>query len=241
MINVYRVYPCKEGAVADLEIDFENAVGKYEFRPATPERICRWKKHYPHEETPEDYVGEIVCVGPTKMVRPKADKMEWAVRLLLERKRVPVPFHKLALKIVQAIGLHRDQADWVADWHFEANHLQEMFEGKGIDFLARRPGREVRWPHPAAQQVGQLGIFLIPSSEGKRVLALKPESLSDALTLYGARMLATGTTFNACEHCRAPFLSGGTGRANKKRGGSRFCSDKCRYSYHNEANRKLRG
>jgi hypothetical protein len=234
--------------VADLEIDFENAVGKYEFRPATPERICEWeKKHKLHEEVPQEGwpidLGEIVCVGPTKMVRPKADKMEWSVRLLVERKRVPVPFHKLALKIVQAIGLQASQAgrDFLGVWHLTADLLQQMFEGKGFDFSARGPAREVRWPHPAAQQVGQLGIFLIPNREGKRVLALRPETMQDALILYGARMLATGTTFNACEHCHAPFLSGGTSRANKKRGGSRFCSDKCRYSYHNEANRKLRG
>lgn len=235
--------------MADLEIDFENAVGKkYEFRPATPEQICKWKEHNPGEEAPEEgwltYLGEIVCVGPTKMVRPKADTMEWAVSLLVEWKKGAVPFHKLALKIVQAIGLQASEAgsDWLAYWRHTADLLQRMFEGKGFDFSARGPAREVHWPHPAAQQVGQLGIFLIPSSEGKRVLALKPESMQDALILYGARMLATGTTFNACEHCHAAFLSGGgTGRTNKRRGGSRFCSDKCRYSYHNEANRKLRG
>src|SRR5262245_40300150 len=117
MINVYRVYPCTEGAVADLEIDFENAVGKYEFRPATPERIREWEKK--HMDWP---LGEIVCVGPTKMVRPKADKMEWSVRLLVERKRVPVPFHKLALKIVQAIGLQASQAgrDFLGVWYITA-------------------------------------------------------------------------------------------------------------------------
>jgi hypothetical protein len=232
--------------MADLEIDFENAVGKCEFRPAPPEKVQSWKNRNPDQAEPEDglpiHLGEIVCVGPTKMVRPKADKMEWSVRLLVERKRVPVPFHKLALKIVQAIGLQASQVgrEGLAVWHHVADLLQQMFEGKGFDFSAGGPAREVRWPHPAAQQVGQLGIFLIPNREGKRVLALRPESMQDALILYGARMLATGTTFNACDHCHAPFLSGGAGRTNKKRGDSRFCSDECRWKFHNESRRKAR-
>jgi hypothetical protein len=85
-----------------------------------------------------------------------------------------------------------------------------------------------------------VGIFLDRDRAGKLKLALKPEDLSNALILYAARMATTGTTFNTCEHCKAPFLSGGAGR-NKKRGDARFCSNECRWSHHNEMRRKAKG
>jgi hypothetical protein len=54
-------------------------------------------------------------------------------------------------------------------------------------------------------------------------------------------MVARGTTARTCDNCGTPFPEGGerSGRTNK-RVGARFCSDKCRYDFHNEVNRKKR-
>jgi hypothetical protein len=101
------------------------------------------------------------------------------------------------------------------------------------------PLKEYKWPAPETQQVGQLGVFLVPNKDNKPLLALRPETLHDALVLYAARMIATGTTFNICENCKAPFLSGGH-RGRNKRGDSKFCSSGCRWKWHNETRRKAR-
>jgi hypothetical protein len=54
-------------------------------------------------------------------------------------------------------------------------------------------------------------------------------------------MIARGTISQVCEHCGNTFLSGGAGRGKeKKRSGSRFCSDECRWQHHNEMRRKAK-
>jgi hypothetical protein len=86
-----------------------------------------------------------------------------------------------------------------------------------------------------------VGVYLIPDKEGGRKLAIRPNNLFEALPLYAAHMIATGTTFHTCEHCKAPFLGGGAGRGrNRKRADARFCSDACRWGYHNASRRKIR-
>jgi hypothetical protein len=237
----------------EFEIDFECEVAaKHDIRPATAEEVDEYRarnsrqlRQIPESEWPL-FVGRITPSGKIKNHRPKAETMERAVGVLVgalgnERK---VPFYTVALKVVRALGTHMGEGgETVSHWYAIAGQLQLMFQGK--DFIYpdgfSGPRKEVRWPHIATQLVGEVGIFLVPNKDGERVLALRPVDLVSALTLYGARMLATGTTFDMCEFCNTPFLRGGAGRTNKKRGDSRFCSDKCRYRYHNEANRKLRG
>jgi len=117
-----------------------------------------------------------------------------------------------------------------------------MFEGRalGWDKEYKSANTEYKWPAPETQNVGELGIFLVPDKNNKPVFAMRPHDLREALVLCAARMIATGTTFNICENCKAPFLSGGGRSRNKKRGDARFCSDECRWKYHNESRRKAR-
>src|SRR5262249_30101381 len=151
--------------------------------------------------------------------------------------------HIVALKVVSALGPMFPgfpDGDPVAAWRAHAERLQMMFEGRAFHWdydapknIRPRPQKEYKWPHPYTQQVGELGIYLVPDKNNKRVLALRPDELQAALVLYAARMIATGTTFNICEHCKTPFLSGGT-RFRTKRGDARFCSSECRWKWHNE-------
>jgi hypothetical protein len=242
--------------VADLEIDFECKVAaKYAITPATAGEISQYRANpgfdsFPGSgslrDIPENqwplYLGHIVPIGKTKRQRVSTEKLGSVVRTLvagLEGKTEP--FHVIVLKIVHELGevivsntlvtlpdegnLH----DQPFMWRRLAEKLRLMFEGRRFD----ADNQEVKWPHPAAQIVGDLGIFLIPDKDNKPVLAVRPYDLFDALTLVAARMIATGTTTFICENCKTPFLSGGSRGRNKRRGDARFCSDRCRYEFHN--------
>jgi hypothetical protein len=87
--------------------------------------------------------------------------------------------------------------------------------------------------------VGPLSVFLSNRTHQPIAMHIRPDTTHEALLYIAARMIAQGTTFQTCNKCGKPFLEGGErGGRNKKRAGSRFCSDKCRYEYHNELRRK---
>ena len=68
-----------------------------------------------------------------------------------------------------------------------------------------------------------------------------PSSTHEVLIYHAAQMIAKGTESRTCEHCGTTFLSGGTGRGkDKKRGDARFCSDECRWKFHNKSRRRAR-
>jgi hypothetical protein len=234
--------------MSDFEIDFEWPVAeKYELRPATADEVSKYHRSRTLSDYPQHppkisdtdwplYLGRIMPVGKLRDHRPKAETMERAVKVLFGALDNPqVPFHTVALKVVQSLGGQmRDSGDSVDHWYYLAQKLRMMFEGRDIQF-----GKEYRWPEPETWDVGDVGIYLVPDKNKNRVLALRPHDIHGALILYAARMIATGTTFNICEHCKTPFLSGGT-RFRNKRGDARFCSDECRWRWHNESRRKAR-
>lgn len=228
--------------MSDFEIDFENEVGRHELQPATTAKVEKWRAEHPKDlkgmsdEEAAFYLGDLVRKGRFKTNRATSAMLEKSVRALVECKETP--FHKVALTVANTIGGWRDETP-VFIWHRVAERLRLMFERKAYEFPWRGPKKLVDWPHPAAQNIGELEIFLIPDKDGKPVLSLQPHDFQDALYLYAARMIAIGTTFQICEQCKIPFLSGGT-RGNNRRGDARFCSDECRYSYHNEVRRKAR-
>jgi hypothetical protein len=228
--------------MADFEIDFETAVAaKYELIPAKDDVIRRCRDESPQSlrAIPENhwplYLGHIKPVGKIKDQRLSAEKLASAVRALVAGLEGKIePFHVTVLKIVHSIGHAENNipVDFAVPagppWHIFAERLRLKFEGRYISF-----GKEYKWPDPGAQQVGDLGVFLIPDADNNPVLALRPTSTFGALELVAARLIATGTTFNICENCKTPFLSGGSRGRNKRRGDARFCSDRCRYEFHN--------
>ena len=113
----------------------------------------------------------------------------------------------------------------VLDWFQIARRIQMMFAG------LRRP---VEMP------VGSIFIYVSYKPDGSRSMVVRPPFTDAALIYRAAQMVAGGTISQTCEHCGSPFLSGGARREKeKKRDGSRFCSDGCRWGYHNEKRRKL--
>jgi hypothetical protein len=198
-----------------------------------------WLCGIPESELPL-YLGKVAVAGKLKKYRIKSETLEKAVKLLvagLDQGR-KTPFYTIALKVSQAIGgQFWDKGDSVQTWHSIAQRLRFLFEGRV--WSAFPETKALRWPAPGTQEVGELGILLVPDKNNKPVLALRPDSLHSALVFTAARMKANGTTFNICENCKAPFLSGGT-RFRNKRGDARFCSNDCRWKWHNEARRRAR-
>jgi hypothetical protein len=89
--------------------------------------------------------------------------------------------------------------------------------------------------------VGPLSVFLSSRPRQPISMHIRPSCTLDALLYIAAGMIARGTTVQTCDNCDKPFLEGGErGGRSKKRAGSRFCSDKCRYEYHNEERRKAK-
>jgi hypothetical protein len=250
--------------MSELQIDFEWPVAKCEFRPATAEEVRRYRDDRDHplslmEDMPEDalwpelseaewplFFGHIVPRGKFTIQRPKAKALEYAVGLLVYAKKTP--FHEVALKVVRTIGPldpEVEEGDQVCLWYARAHRLRLIFQGKdhkkeGELYTWLVKGKEYIWPGPEyPYDEGNLKICLVPGKDNEPALALRPNMLDDALLLCAARMIATGTTFNICEHCKTPFLSGGT-RFRNKRGDAKFCSDECRWRWHNESRRRAR-
>jgi hypothetical protein len=226
---------------------------EYVLIPATPDFIdkIRAENRRDLQEIPEKqwphYLGWIKPEGKIERPLISTEKMANAVRTLvagLEGKTEP--FHVTSMKVVSALGyidvFHQqdggmgDRAAWSRPdgWRSLAEHLRDILEGKGT-----MDGKEFKWPHPLTLQVASMGVYLLPDEDNQPVLSLAPHNTFDALSLVAARMKATGTTFNICENCNTPFLSGGNRGRNKRRVDARFCSDRCRYEWHNR--RKARG
>jgi hypothetical protein len=116
-------------------------------------------------------------------------------------------------------------------WATLAALIQSMFLRRE---LHRRTGENVE------REVGNLSIYL-SFKAGAPSVHIRPRDLGDALVYCAALMIARGTTAQTCDKCGGPFLEGGDRAGNKKRrGGARFCSDKCRYAFHYDARRKKR-
>lgn len=245
--------------MSDFEIELEWPVAKYEYRPSPPydsssdvDNLMKpivfpsgkiydrgWSREEAEKRLPNPSLGHLVRKSPAKMARPSPKAMQYAVRLLVERKDVPL--HKVALTIARTIGgLTLDDEEELEHWDELADYLRGIFKGDHKEFGyfdAEVMGAEVDPNSPPL--IGSVGIFLDRDRKGNLKLALRPEDLPNALILYAARMATTGTTFNTCERCNSPFLSGGMGRS-KKRADARFCTPACRWRHHNEERRKAK-
>jgi hypothetical protein len=241
-------------------MDFACYVGKYEIKRF--DELPEEEDSDPHESPNMPY---LVQVGPAKLVRPKLDHLRAAVGLLLQtpvqkwraasaekwwafyEEGTAAPFHidaeelsvlkKNVLLIARHIGmLHGSPtkpetdigyAECLESWVQTTKWIQRAFSVRDIK-------------ENYARIVGELKIYLV--NRGHRVsMHIRPHTTVDALMYVAALEIARGTTFQACAKCGKPFLEGGgRDRRNKKRAGSRFCSDRCRYEYHNEQRRKAK-
>jgi hypothetical protein len=129
---------------------------------------------------------------------------------------------------ITGLGYRRYQS--LDRWAKLADEIQAIFYGREI--RKRIPTNFV------LSSFHTLRIVLTYVGTGVSMHLLPPDT-GTALIYYAAQMVAAGTKLQNCEHCHLPFLSGGEGRGGgKRRRDARFCSDECRWQFHNEARRK---
>ena len=117
------------------------------------------------------------------------------------------------------------------EWVRYADEIQTMFFGREAS---------AKLPEHLMSIVGRLEIVLFYKPEGVSMLLL-PVYTGDALIYHAAQMVTNGTKLQNCEYCHSPFLSGGETRdRGKRRSDARFCSDECRWKFHNEARSKAK-
>jgi hypothetical protein len=246
---------------SDLEVDFQTYVAPaYEFRTAhKPGFSVRLPDSSTSRADAQEYVvkptskRELVALGKPKLVRPKRRALDLAAGLLLQ---TPVPrwneevqnrgelahLERNALAVAKHIGLlnaphepfakyRENESEPLESWLYLAQTIQLMFESS----RHRIPVSTVGTP------VGTMQIHLARRSDGSCFMTLRPRATRDALIYHAAQMIAKGTISQTCEQCGTTFLSGGAGRRKeKKRGDARFCSDECRWKFHNESRRRAR-
>jgi hypothetical protein len=241
---------------SDLEVDFQTYVAPdYEFRERikserdlTIEQQLAALTGYRPSGRSVSHGRELVPLGKPKLVRPKRKALDLAVGLLL---RTPVPgrneevknsdelahLERNVLAVAKHIGplnarhdayakYHGNESEPLRFWLYLAQTIQLMFEG-------RRPG--------TIYPVGTMTINLACKSDGSSFMTVRPRTTLDALIYHAAQMIAKGTISQTCEQCGTAFLSGGAASGkDKKRGDARFCSDECRWKFHNESRRRAR-
>jgi hypothetical protein len=247
--------------------DFQCYVGKYEVRrrDELPPPKCDYYPDPPPDDWPN--MPQLVQVGPAKLIKPRRDALKFAVGLLLKTpmpkwhagryKRDYHPDHeddldldimecrkpveldaeefsrleKHVLQIARALGMVGSDQTAPASGSFESLH-----RWINLLILIRRIFNIGRRPDPTPTSVGMLDVLVSANS-----LQIRPNSTHTALIYCAAEMVSRGTTVRTCDNCGTPFPEGGerSGRSNK-RVGARFCSDQCRYDFHNEENRKKR-
>lgn len=249
--------------MAEPPLDFQCYVGKYEIKrfDELPEKYRKWfnkPSNMPH----------LVQIGRASLRKPESRALDMAIGLLLKtqmpkwraskrdddldtdriRGSEPVDmdheeFSKLE-KNVLLISRHIGMLHWGSElpqtdfgppneslegWIDLADHIRMMFFGREAH---RQLAKDLE------RIVGRLSIFLSFKS-GIASAQIRPVCTHDALVYRAAQMIAQGTTSQTCDKCGGPFLGGGERSArNKRREGARFCSDRCRWEYHNEVRRK---
>jgi hypothetical protein len=239
--------------MADAEMDYQTSVAQdYELR-----RRSEWD------------APSVQSIGKSRLIRPTRNAMDYAVRLLLRTplpklprdRRVVAKFGALeavesrtkypqadqiavleqnVLVIARRIGLldarlnpdspPTSQRESLWGWFFVAQGIQEMFNGR---WVGGQPIQIDEFP------VGKLSVYISFKSGRPSSMAVRPACTSDALRYHAAQMVTSGTKPQACKCCKAPFLIGGPRARGKKKAGTRFCSEQCRWDYNNARRKKM--
>ena len=124
-------------------------------------------------------------------------------------------------------------AEPLSEWIQAASSIQ-------VAFSIRDYQGDLDLPPQMISGHDHLDILLSNRLGGPISLHIRPSSTRAALIYRAAQMVAQGTASQVCKNCGTLFLEGGERDRRKKRAGSRFCNDKCRYEYHNEKRRKAK-
>jgi hypothetical protein len=248
-------------------LDFACYVGKYEIKQfdELPKQNRKMERARGFAGWPPPNMPYLVQVGPAELRKPKLDHLRGAVGHLLQTPQAK--WNDASDKWLKAAYEKGDKdANWDNADELSALEKNVLLIARHIGMLGRggpEPTYEfgvrcesldkwastARWIQLAFSVrdhktddlpevgIGDLKIFLI--NRGQRVsLQIRPNNTHDALMYVAAMEIARGTASQTCDKCGTPFLEGGERVGKKRRGGARFCSDKCRYAFHYDARRK---
>jgi hypothetical protein len=227
-------------------MDFRCFVGTYEFKSEDELDLIPLEREHLRKYGSETDRIFLVQTGPAKPVRVTRKALEYFVGLLLKMDTSNSDADGIAkLKrnvslISRSIGILGDEGAFVglreslSQWILAAKTIQGIFSTRD---LHTRGVFSDRNPEEREVDSGYLKIFISYDSD-RPSIRLHPNMPLSALLYCAAQMIARGITVHACDNCGTPFLGGGERSRNKKRARSRFCSDTCRYEYHNERRRK---
>jgi hypothetical protein len=191
-------------------------------------------------------VGEDLVlqqVGTGKLIPATRKALENAVGLLLKTDASESGnLNRNVLSIARSIGMlsntDNEDSNFICEplsvWIAAARRIQSFFSARDLHTQGVFSGFA---PEEAEADAGLLKIRISYHSDHPSI-RLRPDSTLSALFYCAAEMIARGITAHACDKCGTRFLGGGERSRNKKRADSRFCSDACRYDYHNERRRK---
>jgi hypothetical protein len=195
-------------------------------------KMPKWQKDYPEwkaelDDWPTYPEGGLVIdqrdeEGYTYLGRPK----------LFE----PDPQEMAALgRIVSAASKHIGMLQWGRmEWPPEIGQSEDISNWISLASSIKRVFRTARdSDRTYSRRIGDLGIFLVDAPSGGTAISVRPGDTSAAVVYHAARMVAAGTAFQTCVQCRSQFLAGGIRGKKKKRAGSKFCSDPCRWDFNN--------
>ena len=86
--------------------------------------------------------------------------------------------------------------------------------------------------------IGRLTLYMSFKSGGFRSMAILPENTDQVLIYRAAQLASSGTKLQRCAKCESPFLIGGSRAREKKKEGTRFCGEQCRWDYNNARRKK---
>jgi hypothetical protein len=182
--------------------------------------------------------GCLVAVSEPKMIRPKAEALAQALKVLVvETRGNEQPFEEVALKMANLLGMleghsHPGETEDLHTWVNLKSRLRDIVLAKNWD-----SGEGIQTDMGYTSHIQSFELHLLPNRSGPPSLALRPRSLGAALEIFAAEKVAAGTEAIRCEHCNALFLRGGGRGSHQKKRGSRFCTPVCKSAYHNALNR----
>ena len=243
-------------------MDFRCFVGTYEIKSIDelPAKATAYEEKRPaanmdHDGSKMDrlFAGSdlgrlfLVQVGPAKAIPAKRKTLEYAVHLLLKTDTWLDGADKVSklkrnvLAISRSIGMLENDGETrpgvredLSVWIRTARSIHGLFE---LQDVKKKGAFSDYNPEELEVDAGLLKILISYHSDHPSI-HLRPDSTRSALIYCVGQMIARGMTAHACDTCSTLFLGGGERGHNKKRAGSRFCSDTCRYEYHNEQRRK---
>jgi hypothetical protein len=219
--RIIRVKPCSAMAIVDIDFEWPVAVGGYEVHD-----------YGPRSDEPTLLTADLSGLhldpksSELERRRPLADE-PYLFLLFADTAQHADGAREFASRFGLLLGTLRNPAGGEAVWLW-LRHIQRF--RLLVDIWQSGNPAELLWQvdpddlRPASIAGG------LSWREGRPRLALRPNSLLSAMRLQFFQAVAELKEIKACDGC-GKWFERGPGKARRAK--SRFCSDQCRFDFHN--------